>query len=99
MLSVFIPEIDLIILTVYTPSNPILFIPHILLVPLDHLAGDIMFSLAPLIEYPVYVSFQCVLPSDQVFEIEGVCLHGQGLCQPLFIHLLLDLLTDKRFYC
>lgn len=50
VLSVAIPKIDLVILASDTPPDAVLLIPHLLLIPLDHLVSEIDLGLPPFVQ-------------------------------------------------
>lgn len=97
VLSVAIPKIDLVILASDAPPYAVLLIPHVLLIPLDHLVSEIDLGLPPFVEQVVHVGFKVVLPIQQVLELVCVCFRLQSEIQLIFVHLLLYLLANQSF--
>jgi len=97
VLSVAIPKIDLVILASNTPPDAVLLIPHVLLIPFDHLVSEIDLGLAPFVQQVVNIGFKVVLPIQQVLELVCVCFGLQSEIQLIFVYFLLYFLANQCF--
>ena len=97
-LSIPIPQINLIILTFNTPSQPLLLSPLILLIPLKHRTSQLLLCLLSFIKNLMHIALEVILPINQILKVNDICFCSQCQFETLFIDLFLDFLSNQLFH-